>query len=185
MTLFFREGCKKMATSQPTKTAIEAQIEIATLGAGCFWGVEEILRAIPGVVETTAGYMGGSAETAQYKTICGGDTGHAECVQIRFNSELLTYMELLSYFWRLHDPTQVNRQGVDVGSQYRSVIFYHSQKQRDEAEASKEAFDQSGVFQKKAATSIEAAREFYPAEEYHQDYFQKNGGHVCHILRDR
>jgi len=157
--------------------------ELATLGAGCFWGVEHILKRIPGVVATTCGYEGGGTEKPTYKDICRGETGHAEVVQIEFDPKLVSYDTLLDYFWRLHDPTQLDRQGVDVGTQYRSVIFYHNETQKEAALKSKEKFDQSGVFKKKAVTQIIPSEKFWSAEDYHQDYFDINGGHVCHILR--
>lgn len=157
--------------------------EWATLGAGCFWGVQHLIDRIPGVLGTTCGYMGGVKTDPTYQEVCAGDTGHIEVVQIEFDPERLAYPELLSYFWRLHDPTQLNRQGVDVGTQYRSVIFYHSERQRQEAEMSRDKFDASGVFEKKAVTEIVRAGTFYSAEEYHQKYYDRNGGHVCQVLR--
>jgi methionine-S-sulfoxide reductase len=159
--------------------------ELATFAAGCFWGVEEIFRALPGVLDTTVGYIGGSAHDAIYQKVATGETDHAEAVEIRFDPAQITYENLVDYFWRLHDPTQVNRQGVDIGPQYRSAIFYHSDEQRIIAEASRRRFDESRVFANPAATLIVPATEFYAAEDYHQDYFQRNGGHICHILRDK
>lgn len=157
--------------------------ELATFGAGCFWGVEHILKKIPGVIATTVGYEGGGTDKPTYRDVCSGNTGHAEVVQIEFDPQVVSFPTLLNYFWRLHDPTQLNRQGVDVGTQYRSVIFYQNETQKKEAEESKAAFDRSAVFNKKAVTQIEPSQRFWSAEDYHQDYFDKNGGHVCHILR--
>lgn len=160
-------------------------IEKATFGAGCFWGVEHILKSIPGVKATTCGYMGGEAPNPTYKQVCTGQTGHAEVVEVEFDPQVVTYETLLDFFWRLHDPTTLNRQGVDVGTQYRSAIFYHSEEQRKAAELSKAAFDASGVFSAKAVTEISPATKFWPAEDYHQDYFDNNDGHICHVLRPR
>lgn len=159
--------------------------ELATFAAGCFWGVEHLLAKIPGVLKTRCGYVGGQLENPTYRDVCDGDTGHAEAVEIEFDPDRVSYEELLSCFWRLHDPTQYNRQGPDVGSQYRSAIFYHSEAQKLKAEKSKSAFDASGVFSKKAVTEISPASKFYAAEDYHQKYFATNGGHVCHVLRPR
>ncbi len=160
-------------------------LDTATFAAGCFWGVEEILKKVDGVTETTVGYTGGNMENPGYKMVSTGKTGHAEAVQIIYDPNIISYEELLDYFWRLHDPTTPDRQGHDIGSQYRSAIFYHNEKQKIAAMKSKEAFDKSGVFKNKAVTQIVPATTFYPAEEYHQDYFEKNGGRVCHILRDK
>ena len=159
--------------------------EVATLAAGCFWGVQHILDRIPGVISTRCGYIGGQTENPTYREVCEGTTHHAEAVEITFDSEKLSYKELLSYFWRLHDPTQLNRQGPDYGTQYRSAIFFHSEKQKEEALASKAEFDSSLVFTRPAVTQIAPATQFYSAEEYHQKYFDKTGGESCHILRLR
>lgn len=159
--------------------------ETATFAAGCFWGVESIVNHIDGVLETTVGYTGGKTENPTYKQVCTGTTGHTEAVQVVFDPVKVSYEELLEYFWRLHDPTTLNRQGGDMGTQYRSAIFYHSDEQRISAEESKQVFDASDAFQEKAVTEIVPAATFYKAEEYHQDYFERNGGPVCHILRDK
>lgn len=158
--------------------------EKATFAAGCFWGVEKIIKAIDGVISTVVGYSGGNSNSPTYEEVCAGKTGHAEAIEILFDPSKITYEELLEYFWRLHDPTQVNRQGGDIGTQYRSVIFYHDVRQREIAENSKAAFESSGVFENKIATEIIEAGRFYPAEDYHQDYLEKNpDGYMCHILR--
>lgn len=170
-------------TSPVTKS--ETSKDTATFAGGCFWGVEHLLRDLPGVFTTTVGYTGGTTQNPTYEKVCTGKTGHAEAVQIVFDPNVISYEKLLSYFWRLHNPTTKNRQGADVGSQYRSAIFYHSDEQRQLAEKSKKDFDASGVFKTKAVTELVPASQFYPAEEYHQDYFLRNGGHVCHILRDK
>jgi peptide-methionine (S)-S-oxide reductase len=160
-------------------------MELATFAAGCFWGVQHIFDQIPGVLKSRVGYMGGHTKDVTYKLLCNGDTGHAEVVQLEFDPNKISYKELLNYFWRLHDPTQFNRQGVDVGTQYRSAIFFHSEKQQQEALESKKAFDDSKVFPKPAVTEITAVSKLFDGEEYHQKYFDKNGGHVCHVLRLR
>lgn len=152
--------------------------ELATFGAGCFWGVEETFRQVPGVVRTTAGYAGGHTENPTY---CSDRTGHAEVVQVEFDPAQVSYERLLEVFWDVHDPTQVNRQGPDVGTQYRTVIFYHSPEQEAEARASKAALEASGRFRRPIATRIEPAPAFYPAEEYHQQYLAKRGMRSCHI----
>ena len=158
--------------------------ETATLAGGCFWGMQDILRKIPGVIKTTVGYSGGTVPAPTYKQVCTGKTGHAEAVEIVFDPAKLSYEEVLGYFFRMHDPTTLNRQHNDVGTQYRSAIFYHSEAQRQTAERVKEKANQSGKFRQPVVTEITKATEFYPAEEYHQDYLVKNpGGYTCHILR--
>jgi peptide-methionine (S)-S-oxide reductase len=149
-------------------------MEKATFGAGCFWGVEEAFGKIDGVKETTVGYMGGKLENPTYEDVCTNTTGHAEVVEVIYDPEKISYEELLKKFWEIHDPTQVNRQGMDVGSQYRSVIFYHNEKQEKIAEKSKESLEKSGKYSKPLATEITKAKNFYRAEEYHQKYFKKN-----------
>jgi len=158
-------------------------IQTATFAAGCFWGVEALFQKVKGVVETTVGYTGGSTIDPTYRQVCTGITGHAEAVQILFDAKIVSYEELLSLFWRMHDPTTSNRQGPDVGTQYRSAIFYHSEEQRKAAERSREDFDRSNVYINKATTQIIPASTFYIAEEYHQDYFEKQGGGSCHVSR--
>ncbi len=161
------------------------QYETATLAGGCFWGVEEILRQLKGVVETTVGYTGGSLENPNYNRVKQGNTGHVEGIQIIFDPQTLSYEDLLKYFFRLHDPTTKNRQGNDTGSQYRSAIFYHSEIQRQTALRVKEIIEQSGKWKAPIVTQIIPASPFYPAEEYHQKYLQKNpDGYTCHYLRD-
>jgi len=165
------------------KQAPAVELEAATFAAGCFWGVEHILKQIRGVVETTVGYTGGHTNNPSYEEVCTGTTGYAEAVRVKYDPRELTYTELLGYFWRLHDPTQLNGQGPDIGTQYRSVIFYHSEEQRQAAEESKAKFDRSGVFEKKAVTEIRPAAPFCNAEEYHQDYLAKHPERSCHMLR--
>ena len=153
----------------------------ATFGAGCFWGVQYTFNQMKGVTKTTVGYMGGSTDNPSYEEVCSDKTGHAEVVHIEFDETLISYEELLTIFWKIHDPTQKNRQGLDVGSQYRSVIFYHSEKQRSEAVKSKEELDKSGKYKRPIVTEIVAASKFYPAENYHQNYFEKHGATGCPV----
>jgi len=159
--------------------------DVATLAGGCFWGVEELIRKLPGVVETEVGYTGGSLDHPSYDIVKLGQTGHTEAIQIKYDPKKVSYEEILRYFFRLHDPTTVNQQGNDVGTQYRSVIFYNSQEQQEIAEKVKEEVDRSGKWKKKVVTEIVPAKTFYPAESYHQDYLQKHPqGYTCHFLRD-
>ncbi len=148
-------------------------LEKATFGAGCFWGVESAFRKVPGVVSATVGYTGGSHENPTYEDVCTGRTGHAEAVQLEYDPSTVTYEELLDVFWNIHDPTTPNRQGPDVGSQYRSAIFSHDAEQEAAAMASKEKLDGSGRLPKPIVTEIAPASTFYRAEDYHQGYFEK------------
>jgi peptide methionine sulfoxide reductase msrA/msrB len=159
--------------------------ETAILAGGCFWGMEEIIRKIPGVTKTTVGYSGGTTANPTYEDVCTGTTGHAESIQVEFDSTRLSYEKLLAYFFRMHDPTTLNRQHNDVGTQYRSAIFYTSEAQKQTAESAKARWDKSGKFNRPITTEITAAGKFYPAEEYHQKYLVKHpGGYTCHVLRD-
>ncbi len=163
---------------EKTKTV---KIETATFGAGCFWGVEAAFRQIKGVKKTAAGYAGGSMKNPTYEDVCSDTTGHAEVVQVEFDPQQVSYEDILKVFWSNHDPTQVNRQGPDIGSQYRSVIFYHDEKQKAAALTSKQRLEKSGKYKKPIATNIEKSSEFYKAEEYHQQYLEKRGLSTCHI----
>lgn len=147
----------------------------ATFAAGCFWHVEHAFRRVPGVSEVESGYTGGRVENPDYRQVCRGDTGHAEAVRVEFDPREVGYDDLLAVFWDCHDPTQVNRQGPDVGTQYRSAIFWHDEAQREAAERSKAELERSGRHRHPVATEIVAAGPFYRAEEYHQRYFEKNG----------
>jgi len=159
--------------------------ETAILAGGCFWGMEEIIRKIPGVIKTTVGYSGGSTANPTYEEVCTGGTGHAESIQVEFDSARIGYENLLDYFFRMHDPTTLNRQHNDVGTQYRSAIFYTSEAQKQSAERVKARWDKSGKFNRPITTEITAATKFYSAEEYHQKYLVKHpGGYTCHVLRD-
>ena len=153
----------------------------ATFAAGCFWGVEASFRQIPGVISTCVGYIGGKTENPTYKEVCTDRTGHAEAVEVEFDPTKVAYNDLLQVFWENHDPTQVNRQGPDWGTQYRTAIFYHSPEQQAQAEASKQALEQSHRHAKPIATQIVPAATFYPAEDYHQQYLEKRGLASCHI----
>jgi peptide-methionine (S)-S-oxide reductase len=152
----------------------------ATFAAGCFWGVEDAFRHVPGVTSTTVGYTGGTAKNPNYKEVCTGRTGHAEAVEVEFDPSQVSYLELLAVFWKSHDPTTMNRQGPDVGTQYRSAIFYHDAEQEEEARASKTVLEKDHVFKKPIVTEIVPASVFYQAEDYHQQYFEKTGNRACH-----
>lgn len=156
-------------------------MEKATFGAGCFWGVEAVFRRIPGVVSTSVGYMGGTLRNPTYQDVCTDTTGHAEVVEVVYDPAKVTYEELLKVFWENHDPTTPNRQGPDVGTQYRSVIFFHTPEQETAARASRERLERAGVFKRPIVTEIAPASEFWRAEEYHQQYLEKRGLAQCHI----
>ena len=147
----------------------------ATFGAGCFWGVEEAFSSVPGVTATRVGYIGGSADNPSYEQVCGGRTGHAEAVELEFDPDQVSYDDLLQVFWQIHDPTTPNRQGPDVGTQYRSGIFFHSPDQQAAAETSLAEAEKSGRFPRQIVTEVTAAPSFFEAEDYHQKYFQKMG----------
>jgi peptide-methionine (S)-S-oxide reductase len=163
------------------KDEIMENSKIATFGAGCFWGVEAAYRQIPGVLSTRVGYLGGTMENPTYKDVCSGRTGHAEVVEVTYDPARLTYDDLLTVFWENHDPTTLNRQGPDVGVQYRSAIFYHDDEQKAAAEASKAERDRSGRYRRPIVTEITPASQFYEAEDYHQQYLEKRGLASCHI----
>ena len=152
------------------------QTEKATFGAGCFWHVEEAFQKIPGVISARVGYAGGSVPNPSYKKVCGGETGHAEAVTVEYDPEKVSYHDLLEVFWKLHDPTQVNRQGSDISKQYRSAIFYHNEEQHQAAQKSKQELAASGKYDQPIATQIAPVDEFYEAEEYHQQYLAKQRG---------
>jgi len=153
----------------------------ATFGAGCFWGVEAAFRRLPGVTATAAGYMGGHLQNPTYQDVCTDATGHAEVVEVEFDPERLSYETLLETFWAAHDPTQVNRQGPDFGTQYRTVIFVHDDAQRAAALRSRQALVESGRHRRPIATAIEMAGTFWRAEDYHQQYLEKRGLAHCHL----
>ncbi len=155
--------------------------EKATFGAGCFWGVESTFREIEGVADVAVGYEGGTTLNPTYKDVCTDRTGHAEVVEVEYDPAKVSYDRLLDVFWTAHDPSQMNRQGPDIGTQYRSAIFFHTPEQEQVARASKAKLDASGQFRRPIATVIEPAQTFYRAEEYHQQYLAKRGVKHCHI----
>ena len=159
--------------------------ETATLAGGCFWGMEEIIKNIPGVINTTVGYTGGTIDNPNYNIVRLGTSNHAETVEVEFDPKKLTYKELLNFFFRMHDPTTLNQQGNDKGTQYRSVIFYHSPEQQETALNTIKELEAKKKWPRPIVTQVVPAQKFYPAEEYHQDYLKKNpGGYTCHWLRD-
>ncbi len=182
---FVKAGLIKASAAGAGAATTASKRETAILAGGCFWGMEEILRKIPGVLETTVGYSGGALANPTYKMVCTGMTGHAEAVQIVFDPSKLTYEQLLGYFFRMHDPTTKNQQHNDIGTQYRSAIFYTNEEQKQAAERVTAQFEKSGRFKRPITTEITKASQFYSAEDYHQKYLVKNpGGYNCHVLRD-
>ena len=153
--------------------------QTATFGAGCFWHVQAAFDELDGVLETSVGFMGGTVEKPSYEDVSAGETGHAEVAQLTYDSSVISYEQLLNAFWEMHDPTQVDRQGPDVGRQYRSVIYFYTPEQKEAAEKSKQDYAASGKYSDSIATHIEPAGDFYRAEEYHQKYFVKTGKKVC------
>jgi peptide-methionine (S)-S-oxide reductase len=160
---------------------MEETMETATFGAGCFWGVEARFQQQPGVIETAVGYEGGELDNPSYKDVCTDQTGHAEVVQVKFNPEQVSYQRLLDLFFSLHDPTQLNRQGPDWGTQYRSAIFFHSPEQEAIAKATIERLTREKKFSRPIVTKLVPAETFWRAEEYHQKYLEKRGAVSCHI----
>jgi peptide-methionine (S)-S-oxide reductase len=172
---------KELSASLTGGTAI--QTDTATFGTGCFWCTEAIFQEVDGVLKATSGYSGGQVANPTYKEVCEGTTGHAECIQVVFDPQKVTYDELLEVFWQTHDPTTLNRQGNDVGTQYRSVIFYHNQQQQEKAAKYKAELDKSGAFDKPIVTEIAPFETFYVAENYHQDYYNNNGSQpYCYFV---
>jgi peptide-methionine (S)-S-oxide reductase len=166
---------KKKSVMSTTDNKTATSLDTATLANGCFWCTEAVFEELKGVVSATSGYTGGHIKNPTYKEVCTGETGHAECIQIVYDTTLISFEELLEVFWTTHDPTTLNRQGNDVGSQYRSGIFYHSEIQRSKAQSYKEALDKSGAWDRPIVTEITPFTIFYPAEDYHQQYFELNG----------
>lgn len=161
----------------------QAISERATFAAGCFWGVESAFRTIPGVLDVTVGYTGGTSPQPTYREVCSGRTGHAEAIDVLFDPARVSYATLVKAFFEIHDPTTLNRQGPDVGSQYRSAIFYHDAAQRDVANATVAELDSAHRFRRPIVSQVVPAETFHPAEDYHQRYFEKNGiaGHACPV----
>jgi len=157
----------------------EVVLQKATFGAGCFWGVEAAFREVKGVISTVVGYMGGDLDNPSYQDVCTGTTGHSEVVEVIFNSHEVSYRDLLHHFWSIHDPTTVNRQGPDVGVQYRSVIFYHDLDQKKLAEKMRDELQKSNIYPRDIVTAIEPAQTFWKAEDYHQQYFEKTKRRSC------
>ncbi|MBN3039141.1 MAG: peptide-methionine (S)-S-oxide reductase MsrA [Candidatus Omnitrophica bacterium] len=162
-----------------TTDAAGQKLQKATFAAGCFWGVEAAFVKLKGVVSTRVGYTGGHFKDPTYEDVCTGKTGHAEALELQFDPRQISYGELLDVFWKIHDPTTLNRQGPDVGSQYRSAVFFHGHEQEQAALSSKERLQQSGSYKNKIVTQIQPASEFYQAEDYHQRYYQKHGIESC------
>jgi peptide-methionine (S)-S-oxide reductase len=160
------------------------KVETATFGTGCFWCTEAIFEQLSGVVKVTSGYMGGKVKNPTYKEVCDGETGHAECVQVTYEPSKISFDELLKVFFQVHDPTSLNRQGADVGTQYRSAIFYHNAEQKEKAEYYKKELDKNGAYDKAIVTEISPATDFYIAEDYHQEYYRnnKNTNPYCSIV---
>jgi peptide-methionine (S)-S-oxide reductase len=196
MLLSAMEGCynreSPMDNEQDQNTSSKAENDLpqssqqypaATFAGGCFWGTEYVFQQVPGVESTAVGFMGGRVDNPTYKQICYTDTNHAEVVQLRYDPDQISYEKLVKVFFKTHDPTTLNRQGPDVGTQYRSAIFYHDDQQKQTAEKVKTTFDASGKFKNPIVTEIAPAKEFWKAEDYHQDYFEKNPNHpACHII---
>lgn len=163
------------ATTMAKETVNTGSQQVATFGSGCFWCTEAIFQNVDGVTKVESGYSGGKVKNPTYKEVCSGLTGHAEVIQLTYDPAIVTYDELLEIFWKTHDPTTLNRQGADEGTQYRSVIFYHNDEQKNLAESYKEKLDKSGAFDRNIVTEISPFTTFYKAEDYHQNYYNLNG----------
>jgi peptide-methionine (S)-S-oxide reductase len=172
--LLFTENVYGQKNKQATKMERQSGLETATFGSGCFWCTEAIFLDVAGIRSVVSGYMGGKVKNPTYKEVCSGLTGHAEVVQLTFEPGEISYEQLLEIFWQTHDPTTLNQQGADVGTQYRSVVFYHSEEQRKNAEFYKSRLEEEGAFDKPIVTEIDAASIFYKAENYHQNYYNLN-----------
>jgi peptide-methionine (S)-S-oxide reductase len=187
-TLFFLTACgqqksKKQIPATPVSKSKNMHTEIITLGNGCFWCTEAIFQQVNGVTKVTSGYSGGHVENPTYEEVCEKTTGHAEVLQVEFDTTQVTIDEILEIFWQTHDPTTLNRQGNDVGPQYRSVVFYHNNYQKERAEYFKKKLDESGAFGNPIVTAIEPYTNFYVAENYHQDYYKRNGNQpYCYFV---
>jgi peptide-methionine (S)-S-oxide reductase len=168
----------------PSNAVVSEKIDTATFGTGCFWCTEAVFEQLNGVVKVTSGYSGGNVPNPSYKQVCTGETGHAECVQILYEPDKISFDELLEVFWQVHDPTTLNQQGADIGTQYRSAIFYHDAAQKEKAEKYKQELNESGAFSKPVVTEISPAQKFYPAEDYHQEYYanNKNTNPYCAVV---
>jgi peptide-methionine (S)-S-oxide reductase len=188
-SLFFTASCtsennyKTMSTSL-MNTSFE-KVDTATFGTGCFWCTEAVFEQLNGVLKVTSGYSGGQIKNPTYKQVCDGNTGHAECVQVQYEPQKISYDELLEVFWQVHDPTTLNRQGADVGTQYRSAIFYHNAEQKEKAETYKRELNDSDAFKNPIGTEIVSATDFYPAEAYHQNFAALHPNHGYIVANDR
>lgn len=185
----FLIGCKESKSEIKEKnnkimSEQSSNLETATFGSGCFWCTEAIFERVKGVSSVVSGYSGGSVANPTYKEVCNGTTGHAECTQITFDPAVITYDELLEIFWKMHDPTTLNRQGNDVGTQYRSVIFYHNDDQKQKAEFYKKKLNDEKIWDKPIVTEITKFEKFYPAEDYHQEYYDNNPnqGYCAYVI---
>lgn len=174
----------KYRTMSASLVNVNENVDTATFGTGCFWCTEAIFEQLNGVLKVTSGYSGGEVVNPTYKQVCTGTTGHAECVQVTYEPDKISYDELLEVFWQVHDPTTLNRQGADVGTQYRSAIFYHNDEQKEKAEHYKVELNKSGAFPNPVVTEVTAFEKFYPAEDYHQEYYQnnKNANPYCAVV---
>lgn len=180
-----KQNAKKNLSKDMTTTTntVNTATDTATFGTGCFWCTEAIFQQLDGVIKSTSGYSGGHVANPTYREVCTGNTGHAEVIQVVYDPKKITYDELLEVFWQTHDPTTLNRQGADVGTQYRSVIFYHNNEQKEKAEKYKAELDKSGAFNNPIVTEISPYTKFYAAENYHQDYYELNGDQpYCNIV---
>lgn len=178
-----RENPKKIMSDNKTTIPAGVKTDTATFGTGCFWCTEAVFQQLEGVLKATSGYSGGHIANPTYKDVCTGETGHAECLQIVYDPTKVTYDELLEAFWQVHDPTTLNKQGNDVGTQYRSAIFYHNEEQKQKAEKYKAELDKSGAWENPVVTEIVPAQTFYKAEDYHQNYYNDNGSQpYCYFV---
>lgn len=182
-------GCKESKSeiknnNSKTMDTQNINLDTATFGSGCFWCTEAIFERVKGVSKVVSGYSGGSVDNPTYKEVCNGTTGHAECTQITFDPAVISYDELLEIFWKMHDPTTLNRQGNDVGTQYRSVIFYHNDRQKQKAEYYKNKLTKEKIWDKPIVTEITKFEKFYPAEDYHQEYYDNNPnqGYCAYVI---
>jgi peptide-methionine (S)-S-oxide reductase len=182
-----KDNTKKIKKETKTMTTATANLDTATFGTGCFWCTEAIFQQLNGVEKVTSGYSGGQVKNPTYREVCSGTTGHAECLNIVYDTTKITFDELLEVFWQVHDPTTLNRQGADVGTQYRSVVFYHDEQQKARVEKYKAALDKSGAWDKPVVTTLEKFELFYPAEDYHQNYYINNTeqGYCQFVIRPK
>jgi peptide-methionine (S)-S-oxide reductase len=187
VALLFSLSALGQKNKQQTTMENQSGLETATFGSGCFWCSEAIFQNVEGVIKVESGYSGGKVKNPTYKEVCSGLTGHAEVVQLTFDPKKVSYDELLEIFWQTHDPTTLNQQGADIGTQYRSVVFYHSEEQKKQAEYYKARLEQEGAFDKPIVTEIIPASPFYKAEDYHQNYFNLNGSaaYCSYVIRPK